>query len=228
MNEPFFKPRVGAKYEQGYRGAKVLVLGASHYCGTTDCLFFKECTRDEAGTRKHDAECPDYAPDFCLHDAPAVELGNYISNPTSGDYKTYNNFTRWLYQRKPGDPALTPRQKRAKWEHLAFCNLFQYFVPEILTPQIQIPNIRERIEAIINILPAQPDVIVLWGAVLSENLFNHVPHRPCKLGYNNYIVVLCRRDTIFHIVDHPSSPAFKNNDIRYFHNAIIEAKRLKL
>lgn len=232
MNDPFFKPWVGKKYEQGYMGAKVLVLGASHYCGYKNCEFFKECTRDEKGTRKHDKNCPDYEPDgYCLHDMPNIEVDKYISIPNGGgNYRAYNNFTRWLRQCKPGDPALTSDQKREIWEQLAFCNLFQYIVPGIEpgnpTPKIQIPDIKERIESIINMreIPDYPDVVVLWGSVLSENLFVFVHPSASKFGYNNYHVALCGRDTIVHVIDHPTASRFHSNNLLYLHQVIQETQ----
>ena len=46
MLRTFFKPYIGKFYNQGIKGKKILILGASFYCPKTEYPFFISCTND--------------------------------------------------------------------------------------------------------------------------------------------------------------------------------------
>ena len=113
----FFEPFIGKLYAEGINGKRILVLGASFYCDRVKCPFFSSCTsvilKDSSD---FDNKCPEYKPagkqlhlepGYCVEDAPityqrfAAYMGKYLS---TNDYNTV-------------------------WEHLAFTNYVQFFLP---------------------------------------------------------------------------------------------------
>lgn len=74
----FFKPYVGTFYNEGIDGKKVLVLGASFYCGMSQCIYYKDCTNENIkDSSPYDDICPYY--DVALHNAPSTENGTAYS-----------------------------------------------------------------------------------------------------------------------------------------------------
>ena len=106
----FFKPYVGTFYNEGINGKKVLVLGASFYCGMSQCIYYKDCTNENIkDSSPYDDICPYY--DVALHNAPSTENGT-----------AYSKFTNSIAK------ALDINQDRF-WDFVSFTNYIQFFLP---------------------------------------------------------------------------------------------------
>ena len=117
MKKRFFRPFVGKRYNEGIRGKKILVLGASFYCPNTECKFYDQCTDVvKKDSNSCDANCPVYKtngkvlhdePSYCIDDAP----------------KTYQTFASYMSK------YLDNGNYENVWSHLAFTNYVQFFLP---------------------------------------------------------------------------------------------------
>lgn len=77
----FFVPWIGKNYEDGLKGKKVLVVGASHYCNHSNICIHPYNNKD----------CSNYN---CLN---RCNLGcDYFLNCTSGNTKRYNKDCAWM------------------------------------------------------------------------------------------------------------------------------------
>lgn len=161
----FFEPWVPQKYEQGINGKKILVFGASYYCPKVNCPYYKDCTSIEyKDSSKYDERCPVYmATNRSLHDEPSY---------TTGETKAYSNFAS-LFQPYVKDEDV--------WEHLAFTNYVQYFLP--LSTDASGKNFYGRtlqshlsdrdFEAFIEVIQElKPDIVVFWGMVIEKPIRN--------------------------------------------------------
>ena len=157
----FFEPWVPQKYEQGINGKKILVFGASYYCPKVNCPYYKDCTSIEyKDSSKYDERCPVYmATNRSLHDEPSY---------TTGETKAYSNFAS-LFQPYVKDEDV--------WEHLAFTNYVQYFLPcsteasgEIRFGRTLQSHLSHRdFEAFIEVIQElKPDIVVLWGMIIEK------------------------------------------------------------
>ncbi len=208
----FFKPWVGEHYLEGFEGVRILVLGASHYCQTQDCRHFRECTRDEDGTRKYDRKCRDYVKQhLTLSQATCNEIESYLEGC---HYNAYNRFTRWMLGRRSGDDAIGEEEKISLWNRLAFSNIYQYMLPDPYTPPDQIGDIEARIGAIIDWsgLPDYPDLIIVWGAPVRDSMKSLMSLNALDNTDKLYEWNVDGRKIVVCFLVHPSSPRFPVND----------------
>ena len=146
----FFKPHIGTFYNEGLHGKKVLVLGASFYCGKTECPYFGTCTNEDLkDSSPFDELCPFY--DVALHNAPSTEDG-------AAHKKFANSITK----------SLNLNHNRF-WDFVSFTNYIQFFLPHWKT-KIEYCSDRDAKTLIEIIRSLQPDVIFVWGCVINQHI----------------------------------------------------------
>ena len=149
----FFKPHVGSFYNDGIQGKKVLVLGASFYCGISQCVYFKDCTNNNVkDSSPFDNICP-YYNGVALHDAPENEGG-----------AAYNKFANSISR------SLELEHDRF-WDFVSFTNYIQFFLPQWQT-FLQNCSDRDAKALIETIKYLEPDIIFVWGCVINQHIRN--------------------------------------------------------
>lgn len=152
MKNIFFSPRIGKDYARGgIFGKKILAVGESHYCGS-GCADCGECG-------KH-PECSDFTTkvvNWCLDSS--VEREGWMN--------TYLKFERSLVGKET-----TPLESKKMWDSIAFYNFLQVAMGgarEAGTNQ----QYRAAAEPFMQVLEElQPDVLIVWGVRLWNNLPN--------------------------------------------------------
>lgn len=164
----FFEPYVGNHYKEGIHGKKILVLGASFYCNCVKCPFFASCTsvilKDSS---EFDSKCPEYKsagkqlhlePGYCVEDAPT----------------TYQRFAAYMGKH------LGTEDYDTVWEHLAFTNYVQFFLPATNGSfrETMWSDLSERDFAAFTevVQQLQPDIVVVWGNVINSALKERNPY----------------------------------------------------
>ena len=152
MNSICFSPYIGKDYVRGgIFGKKILALGESPYCdtGCADC-----------GERGRHPECADFTKkvvEWCLD--PSVEREGWMN--------TYLKFERSLVGKDT-----TPLESKKIWDSIAFYNYLQVAMGgarEAGSAQ----QYRDATEPFLDTLEnLQPDVLVVWGVRLWNNLPN--------------------------------------------------------
>lgn len=168
MDSCFFTPRIGKDYARGgIFGKKILALGESHYCGT-GCADCGECG-------KH-PECSDFTTNvvnWCLDSS--VEREGWMN--------TYLKFERSLVGKET-----TPLESRKIWDSIAFYNFLQVAMGgarEAGTNQ----QYRAAAEPFMQVLEElQPDVLIVWGVRLWNNLPNRNWADGSKVAVDGYDV----------------------------------------
>ena len=162
MKKRFFRPFVGKRYNEGIRGKKILVLGASFYCPNTECKFYDQCTDVvKKDSNSCDANCPVYKtngkvlhdePSYCIDDAP----------------KTYQTFASYMSK------YLDNGNYENVWSHLAFTNYVQFFLPAAANGfrETRWSDLSERdFEAFIEtVKEVEPDIVIIWGCVINSRI----------------------------------------------------------
>ena len=158
MNSRFFTPWIGRLY--GGRNSvlpkKVMVLGASHYCGN-GC-------RDCGNSATH-PECAVFTRDV---------VRDYLSDECPGDWKkTFTTFINSAFGR-----ATTADDRRQFMDSIVFANFLQRSegrdANEKHNEYFQLPANLEALKATIS--ERRPDVVVTWG----DRVWNAIPW---DLGY---------------------------------------------
>ena len=168
MDSCFFSPRIGKDYARGgIFGKKILALGESHYCGS-GCADCGECG-------KH-PECSDFTTNvvnWCLDSS--VEREGWMN--------TYLKFERSLVGKET-----TPLESRKIWDSIAFYNFLQVAMGgarEAGTNQ----QYRAAAEPFMQVLEElQPDVLIVWGVRLWNNLPNRNWADGSKVAVDGYEV----------------------------------------
>ena len=163
-----FSPRIGKDYARGgIFGKKILALGESHYCGS-GCADCGECG-------KH-PECSDFTTNvvnWCLDSS--VEREGWMN--------TYLKFERSLVGKET-----TPLESRKIWDSIAFYNFLQVAMGgarEAGTNQ----QYRAAAEPFMQVLEElQPDVLIVWGVRLWNNLPNRNWADGSKVAVDGYDV----------------------------------------
>lgn len=224
MLRTFFKPYIGKFYNQGIKGKKILILGASFYCPKTECLYFEKCTNTSIkDSSPYDHVCPEYkANGICLHDEPTNSIENW--------YPTYQTFAKGLEQ------FVDDADYNSIWSHLAFTNYVQFFLPSN-GENFRTTNendISERdFNAFIDVVKElAPDIVVVWGCVINSHVKEQNPYVYDKAMLKQNEDYLCHMkvpslDHNIAIVNpnHPSSPSWHSDKKRfliYFEKALNE------
>ena len=218
----FFEPYVGNHYKEGIHGKKILVLGASFYCNCVKCPFFASCTsvilKDSS---EFDNKCPEYKaagkqlhlePGYCVEDAPT----------------TYQRFAAYMGKH------LGTEDYDTVWEHLAFTNYVQFFLPATNGSfrETTWSDLSERDFAAFTevVQQLQPDIVVVWGNVINSALKERNPYLVDMKELQETEYYVCHLDVpgVNHPVAvinpyHPSSGAWYSDQEKfdnYFSNLL--------
>lgn len=193
LKNVFFYPYVGKKYENGFKGVKLLILGESHYCGDGCEICGKKSGKD----------CPDFT---------TVVLDRYLNykqgnGPHEGWMNTFTRFTNILFGKRIDNKTLVNF-----WDYVMFYNYVQSSTkgPRI-SPSKQ--QFEESEDAFTEVLRKYiPDLILVWGYRLWYNLPD--------IGYSGSVNILNNGEVEFYYykvgnkdipaykVPHPSCPYF--------------------
>lgn len=222
----FFEPYVGDHYKEGIRGKKILVLGASFYCNRIECPFFASCTsvilKDSS---EFDNKCPEYMsagkqlhlePSYCVEDAPT----------------TYQRFAAYMGKHLGTDDY------EAIWEHMAFTNYVQFFLPATNGSfrETSWSDLSERDFAAFTevVQQLQPDIIVVWGSVINSALKERNPYLVDLKELQETEYYVCHLDVpgVNHPIAvinpyHPSSSAWYSDMEKfdhYFNNLLNQSR----
>ena len=160
MKKSFFKPYIGDDYHKGINGKRVLVVGASFYCGSKDCRYFAECTNPvQKDSSKFDTCCSAYT-------LSGQRLSEEPSNAIADGYKTYQTFGKFMQFVADTEDV---------WQRMAFTNYLQFISPTIETRKEYLSS--RDFEAFNETLAAlQPDVVVAWGVAFIEEIRDKNPY----------------------------------------------------
>lgn len=153
----FFIPYKGEEYTTGIKGKRVLILGASFYCNTRDCKYFKDCTSPEKkDSSPYNSICPPYKKENAvLNKEPEYAIDDHLF------YRVYTNFAKGLQDFVEDGVDV--------WQRLAFTNYVQFFVPTVKTYDSYLS--KRDFEAFLEtVKELQPDVIIAWGTVINKAL----------------------------------------------------------
>ena len=161
MRKRFFRPFVGRDYQNGIRGKRILVVGASFYCDKRECCYFSECTSNETkDSSRFNEECPVYKP-----------VGKHLCNEPQycieDDMpKAYKNFAKAMSRYTESDDYHTT------WNMMAFTNYVQYFLDgdgEHFRPTLN-TDLSERDFISFNetLQELKPDIVIIWGCAFNK------------------------------------------------------------
>ncbi len=152
----FFVPFKGKEYEAGINGKKVLVVGASFYCDKHDCPYFCDCTNpNKKDSSPYNKTCPEYV----KHGA---ELRYEPTYAIDENYQAYQRFDKLMHEVVNSDVENV-------WEHLAFTNYVQFFVPTKNTYKDYLSD-RDFEAFIETLIELKPDVVISWGMVTIDDV----------------------------------------------------------
>ena len=213
----FFKPYVGRNYSEGIRGKKILVLGASFYCGVHDCPYFTKCTSTEQkDSSSYNTICPPYAESGTkLSDEPSTCIRDWT--------KTYQRFADYMGKFVGSDDY------EEIWEQMAFTNYVQFFLPldegetfrETRSSDLSERDFGACIETIKEL---QPNIIVVWGSVINSALKERNPYLVDLKELQETEYYVCHLDVpgVNHPIAvinpyHPSSSAWYSDMVKFDH-----------
>ena len=167
MSQYFFHPRIGKYYEKGYRGYRTLVLGAFFYCPIKKYKHCRECLRD---SRPFDHQCPCYIDRaeqdyYYLANSCNIEIDSFLEDCP---YPTFSMFTKYVTGRNDHLPKPV---KYRFWEHVAFYNYVQHYLPDGNAPRYD--DNREMLDAdwpaLQDLLDElQPEIIYVWNSCIKD------------------------------------------------------------
>ncbi len=221
MNNRFFKPYIGKKYNVGINGKRVLVIGASFYCSSKNCPFFNDCTDVvKKDSSKYDNICPVYSKEkLLLSEEPWHTVGN--------EYRTYKVFANFIGH------FIKNNDYHEIWEHLAFTNYVQFFVRPVTTHKKYLSE-RDFNAFIETLSELKPNIVISWGTVFLNDIRRNNPYVIDNdlLEQNEYYICHMRsipevpHDITLVSGYHPSSIRYWYNDLeklkKYFNLALNE------
>ena len=208
----FFDPWIGDDYEKGYKGKKVLAVGASHYCDKDrhPCPYREECLQC---SKKFALEelCPfpenprkpklNYkASQYCIE-----ELLNIGPTFTDNGYKVYNYFHSSFEGRWIDDP----KERELFWNSISFYNFYQNYKPSASQGSYDEEKAKSFIEPFLRVVKAlSPDLIFFWGSNVERTIketfidLEDVDDEYKEFIYRYYF---SGKPTIIMFQDHPTS-----------------------
>ena len=216
MEDRFFTPFKGSEYDRGISGKKVLVLGASFYCnkdgknGRPKCMFFDDCTNTGIkDSSKYTNSCPfiyKVEGNPTLKDEPTNSIWSYIPA-----YTRFANVLLPFIDDKEAHPDYCDYD--LVWDRIAFTNYVQFFLPTTKTYYSYLTK-RDFNSFCETIQDLQPDIIIAWGVVITEEIRKNNPYVPKeeldRLPENDYYMWKMKLPEVDHEITivncyHPSS-----------------------
>lgn len=206
MDHRFFKSYIGSEYHKGINGKRVLVLGASFYCGKKNCKFFAECTNPvRKDSSKFDSCCPAY-------DMLGQRLSEEPRNAIEDRYKTYQTFGAFMSQFVNGETEDV-------WQRMAFTNYLQFFSPTVETKKEYLsPRDFDAFNE--TLVELKPDIIVAWGTATIEEIRDKNPYVTdlSRLPETEWYVFHIRLPQVSHDIAvvncyHPASQSYWYNNL---------------
>lgn len=145
-----FKPWVGENYETGiHQGKKLMILGESHYCANPET----EATEDIT-----------------------IKIIEDLLDPFS-EYEGYKNTYTKFAKAVVGEKQFSDETKKEFWQHVIFYNYVQTAISGArVSPTTE--QFRNSEQAFFEIISQyQPDLIIVWG----KRLYNNLPQQGTQL-----------------------------------------------
>lgn len=207
MKKRFFEPYVGAYFNEGINGKKVLVVGASFYCPRTSCQFHHECTnRDKKDSSAYNFICPEYnktGETYPLSNTPSYELDE--------QYKTYKRFAQVMSSSLTGE--VNENFYTDFWNKVAFTNFVQYFLPHWKTLHSDCTD--RDIEALSEVIEMLlPDIVIIWGTATKFPIIEHFCYDSDNNKTDGYLYhsnAFGGKEITFLNTYHPSYSCFLDN-----------------
>lgn len=145
-----FKPWVGENYETGiHQGKKLMILGESHYCANPETKATEDIT---------------------------IKVIEDLLDPFSeheGYKNTYTKFAKAVV----GEKQFSDETKKEFWQHVIFYNYVQTAISGArVSPTTE--QFRNSEQAFFEIISQyQPDLIIVWG----KRLYNNLPQQGTQL-----------------------------------------------
>ncbi len=136
-----FRPWVGAEYEKGIGGKRLLVLGESHYSDTADPeltqIVMKKLLDYKLGKEEHAS--------------------------------WMNTFT--VFERSVANRRLSGEESCAFWNSVLFCNFLQEVTTEAPRQALAVNDLQRSADAFFKLLEEhRPEYIIAWGGRLWDKL----------------------------------------------------------
>lgn len=214
----FYNPFIGSKYKtDGFKGHKILVLGASLYCKITSCPFYKDCTDcEKKDSSAQEFCCPEYNKALLGEnylDLSGEEVRNRLSAinekeitrlsdaPAIEDGRTYKRFANLLSERYyPGENI---------WERLSLTNYIQFILPTVNTKPGYMSS--RDLDAFYEALDkTDAEIVIVWGCVVNGPL-RELAIDKAQLNVNDgYLFHIEYKGRTITVVNpyHPSSTQF--------------------
>ncbi len=210
MENVFFYPRIGKNYEMtGFNGIKLLILGESHYCDQKCEICSKQSNNDCSGF--------------------TIEVLNRYFEYKKGNaehenwMRTFTRFTNILLGEQVDNKAVMDF-----WDSVIFYNYVQSSTEEPRTPPTNQQFIESK-DAFIEVLEEyKPDLILVWGKRLWENLPN-IGHWGEEDNKNSrfYFYRAGDKEIPAYKIYHPSSSYFSYEQSREIKEAISLVSKSK-
>lgn len=230
MNSIFFEPWIGDLYKKGINGKKVFILGDSHYCphdgnNGDECEFFCLCTSvDEKNSSNYKTRCnfldniKDYYPDEVYSKGLSLTTKTEVKSFLDGNInRSFNILSKYMTK-------FFNIEKETFWEHIAFGNFIQFFLPNHKTSkefysQRDIDSLKNTL-----LLLEKPDIIIVLGKHMNYILSELYPSNKkedflinCKSedgkydNYNDKYLLSINIDNHSYTVLNSYHPAYENN-----------------
>ncbi|HRO75574.1 MAG TPA: uracil-DNA glycosylase family protein [Crocinitomicaceae bacterium] len=203
MKKVVFLPRVKDKYEKtGWKGLKILVLGESHY------------GNNEIDKEKKKSITQEVFDCFMQYKSGKKEFFEHWMN-------TYTKFTNVLLNKSADYDELLNF-----WDSVIFYNYVQSFTSEPRSAPTK-EQFKESEEAFFEVLNKyQPDLIIVWGMRLWENMSGKGDSQHNNDKLFNYPIDNQKSIPAYHIY-HPSSSYFNFSCSKDIQNIIEEIANSK-
>lgn len=175
MRKNFFIPRTGDKYNEGFNGARLLIVGSHFYCDIINCQKReKECSSSKE-IWKVDHDCPCYRDKedqkyYCLSNSNEIEIESYLEG---GRYPSFSAFTHIMTNVRD---HLTEQQKRNFWDSVSFTNYIQHFWKDETTPSYSDNKdlFDNDYEALLDVLEeTKPEIVFVWNPSIKDCILEH-------------------------------------------------------
>jgi hypothetical protein len=191
-DKTFFLPWVGEKYEEGFNGAKTMILAPHHWCAIKeqpwkDCEYKYKCCSPFVREQNEKCPYPEYK-GLKLSDEDIVEIQRFIDPPEGARHEVFIQFACGLLNIE--EEELTKKKKKDLCDKIIFHNFLQHYIPQRETPPYsqEIPASRylksyktyqemygKSVESLKEVLETySPDILITWSDAIMQTLRTHI------------------------------------------------------